>query len=91
MTDRDAAWNEMWQKPVDLSKEPGFVGYDKDGHFVHYCHCGKWGSHGVGVRLLKDQLGTWYCAEHKPPPEPPKPEPERRELPPLMPTQGSLF
>ena len=31
----------------------GFVGYDKAGHFVHYCHCGKWGAHGDGVSLLR--------------------------------------
>ena len=43
----------------------GFVGY-VDGRFVHYCQCGEWGSHGVGVFLRRGQLGVWYCAEHKP-------------------------
>jgi hypothetical protein len=46
----------------------GFVGYDKDGHFVHYCHCGQWGAFSVGSSLLHDKLGTWYCLEHRPPP-----------------------
>lgn len=48
------------------TSQPGFVGYDHHGHFVHYCHCGQWGSFSTGVRLLKDQLGRWYCAEHRP-------------------------
>jgi hypothetical protein len=67
--------------PVEPTITPGFVGYDKDGHFVHYCHCGKWAAYGYGVRLLADQLGTWYCAEHRPrpsetsPPPPPLPPP----------------
>jgi hypothetical protein len=38
--------------------------------FEHYCHCGKWGSFGYGVRLLKGQPGTWYCFEHRLQPEP---------------------
>jgi hypothetical protein len=42
----------------------GWVGFDEDGCFLHYCHCGAWGSRGVGVRLLQDKLGSWYCAEH---------------------------
>ena len=33
-------------------------------HVLHFCHCGKWGSRGVGVRLLMGLTGTWYCAEH---------------------------
>jgi len=44
----------------------GFVGYDTQGRLLHYCHCGKWGAHGVGVSVLKQQLGAWFCAEHKP-------------------------
>jgi hypothetical protein len=44
----------------------GFVGYNKDGHFVHYCACGKWGDFGYDVHLLKGQLGKWYCREHRP-------------------------
>jgi DNA N-6-adenine-methyltransferase (Dam) len=35
----------------------GFVGYDKDGRFVHYCHCGEWGAFGYGVFLSRGQLG----------------------------------
>jgi hypothetical protein len=33
--------------------------------FLHYCHCGKWGSFGYGVSLLKGQEGVWYCEEHR--------------------------
>lgn len=51
----------------DPTKAPGFVGYDKRGRFLHYCHCGKWGAYGFGVKLLQGQLGTWYCDEHRPP------------------------
>ena len=36
--------------------------FDDEGRFLHYCHCGAWGSLGVGVRLLRGRLGTWYCA-----------------------------
>jgi hypothetical protein len=43
----------------------GFVGY-VDGRFVHYCQCGEWGAHGIGVFLRRGQLGVWFCAEHKP-------------------------
>jgi hypothetical protein len=44
----------------------GFVGYDKDDHFIHYCHCGKWGSFGYGVSLRDGKFGSWYCREHRP-------------------------
>ena len=44
----------------------GFVGYDAEDRFVHYCQCGREAGLGFGVRLAKGQLGTWYCAEHKP-------------------------
>jgi hypothetical protein len=43
-----------------------FVGHDAEGHFIHYCHCGKWGAFGEGVKTMKGQLGTWYCAQHRP-------------------------
>lgn len=43
-----------------------FVGYDKDGHFVHYCRCGRWGSFGYGYFPRQDKLGLWYCREHRP-------------------------
>jgi hypothetical protein len=49
------------------TNKAGFIGYDEQGRFLHYCHCGKWGAYGVGVRLLTGQLGTWYCREHRPP------------------------
>lgn len=42
----------------------GVIGFDGNGRFLHYCHCGNWGSRGVGVRLLSGRLGTWYCAAH---------------------------
>jgi hypothetical protein len=45
---------------------PSFVGYDKNGHFVHYCRCGAWADYGFDVRLLQGQFGTWYCREHRP-------------------------
>lgn len=38
--------------------------YDAEGHFMHYCNCGKWGSFGVGCSLLRGKLGTWFCREH---------------------------
>jgi hypothetical protein len=44
----------------------GFVGYDEERHFIHYCHCGEWGSFGVGVSTREGKLGRWYCMEHRP-------------------------
>jgi hypothetical protein len=44
----------------------GFVGYGREGHLVHYCPCGAEAGFGFNVRLLKDQFGDWYCAEHVP-------------------------
>ena len=44
----------------------GLVGYDKDGRFVHYCHCGEWGAFGYGVFLSRGQLGKWFCGNHRP-------------------------
>lgn len=43
----------------------GFVGYDKAGHFVHYCHCGDWAAYGVSVHLISGRLGHWRCHEHR--------------------------
>jgi len=40
--------------------------FDKAGHFVHRCYCGKRGTLGFDVNLLNGKLGTWYCGEHKP-------------------------
>lgn len=37
----------------------------KGSHFLHFCHCGKWGSFGTGVSLKDERLGTWLCGEHK--------------------------
>jgi hypothetical protein len=73
----------------------GFVGYDKDGHFVHYCACGLEASFGYGVSLRAGKLGTWYCREHRPP-EPIEPPAEpQSESPstaqPLDTPQGELF
>jgi hypothetical protein len=45
---------------------PGFVGYDGEGRFVHYCACGEWGSFGYDVSLRTGRLGTWYCRKHRP-------------------------
>jgi hypothetical protein len=45
----------------------GLVGYDKEGHFLHYCSiCGEWGAFGVGVFLRRGQLGKWFCGNHRP-------------------------
>lgn len=50
----------------------GFVGNDARGHFVHYCHCGKWGAFGydVSISLKKggvgSRLGKWFCGNHRP-------------------------
>jgi hypothetical protein len=49
-----------------MSDRAGFVGYDKDGHFVHYCHCGAWAPYGYGVSQIHGKLGEWYCREHRP-------------------------
>jgi len=43
----------------------GFVGYGREGHLLHYCWCGRDAGHGFGVRLLKDELGRWFCDDHK--------------------------
>jgi hypothetical protein len=34
--------------------------------FEHYCHCGKWGSFGYGVKLRAGIEGRWFCREHRP-------------------------
>jgi len=45
---------------------PGFVGYDADGNFVHYCPvCGAFGPYGVGYFPNKGELGKWFCREHR--------------------------
>jgi hypothetical protein len=44
----------------------GFVGYDEAGRFVHYCHCGKWATFGVGVSMKENKFGRWFCGAHKP-------------------------
>jgi hypothetical protein len=46
--------------------EPPQARYDDVGRFIHLCHCGAWGAFGYGVRLRHDELGTWYCREHRP-------------------------
>jgi len=43
----------------------GFVGHDAEGHFVHYCHCGKWGGFGTGYDGKKNIDGKWFCLEHR--------------------------
>ena len=43
--------------------------FDADGNFIHpCCICGADAGLGIGVSLLKGQLGTWFCQTHKPPP-----------------------
>ena len=39
----------------------GFVGYSREGHFIHYCQCGAWASNSEGTALLKDRPGNWWC------------------------------
>ena len=46
--------------PVNATEIP-----DPPHAFVHYCHCGKWGSFGYGVDLLNGKTGRWYCREHR--------------------------
>lgn len=75
---------------VRRRRVPARVGYDKDGHFFHYCDCGKWGAFGYGASLRKGMLGEWFCQEHRPgPPVPPPPRPP--QPPPPPPAQGDLF
>ena len=51
----------------DLSNPPGFVGYDSEGRFIHYCQtCGAWADYGIGVNLRADKLGQWFCTTHRP-------------------------
>lgn len=45
---------------------PSFVGYDHEGRFIHFCHCGKWGAYSVGYFPAKGRYGVWYCKEHRP-------------------------
>jgi hypothetical protein len=61
------------------------IGFDEHGRFLHYCHCGAWGSRGVGFSFLKGMLGTWYCAEHAPPlrTEEGRPMEQTRTTPPI--------
>lgn len=35
-------------------------------HPWHYCHCGAWGSFGIGVHLKIGRVGRWFCWEHRP-------------------------
>jgi hypothetical protein len=46
----------------------GFVGFTHEGHFTAFCHCGKLAPYGYGVSLIRNQLGTHYCREHRPKP-----------------------
>lgn len=41
-----------------------FIELFKRSLFEHYCRCGKWGSFGYGVSLLKGKEGEWFCREH---------------------------
>jgi hypothetical protein len=62
--DTFATW--LRANPRPTKPGPGFVGFDEEGRFVHYCTCGEWGSFGYNVSLRTGQLGTWYCREHRP-------------------------
>jgi hypothetical protein len=49
-----------------IDSKAGFVGHGKDGHFVHYCGCGRWGIFGYNYFPRQGKLGIWYCREHWP-------------------------
>ena len=34
--------------------------------FIHNCHCGQWGAFGFNFSSANGELGTWYCARHRP-------------------------
>jgi len=51
---------EKGEKP-----SPGFIGYSYDGHFIHYCACGKDAGFGIGYFPRKGEIGKWYCWEHR--------------------------
>jgi hypothetical protein len=77
-----------------MSNNAGFVGFDEQGRFIHYCHCGAWAAYGYNVSVRHGRLGQWYCREHRPPDQQPQPQAPRVEttpLPPLTPTQGKLL
>ena len=57
---------EVKRRQAPETFAPGFVGYNRAGHFVHFCQCGVWGGFGYGVSVRTGKLGTWYCAEHNP-------------------------
>ena len=41
--------------------------FDESGRFIHPCSisdCPRDGTHGIGVFLLKGNLGQWFCARH---------------------------
>ena len=55
---------EMSKQVQQIQQHPaGYVGHDSGGHFVHYCHCGKWAAFGYGMR--KGHLGQWFCGDHR--------------------------
>jgi hypothetical protein len=49
---------------MELPSNQPFVGYDSEGHFVHYCQCGKWGAFGFNCFPLRGELGIWFCQKH---------------------------
>lgn len=69
--------------------------FDGCGRFIHPCcipECPRTGTHGLGVFLLKGNLGQWFCADHyKERERTSKTRSESRHpLPPLE-KQGRLF
>jgi hypothetical protein len=58
--------------PREVKGDPDFATHEenppraKPVPFEHYCHCGKWGLFGYGVRLREDKPGVWFCPEHRP-------------------------
>ncbi len=41
-------------------------------HIDHSCRvCGAFGMYGIGVQLLKNKPGEWFCSAHKPAAPPP--------------------
>jgi hypothetical protein len=56
----------MMNEKSDSTKTIKPPHYDAKGRFINgdCCICGKSAGFGVGVFLLRNQLGVWYCFEH---------------------------
>ncbi len=69
-----ASWTKEHMTDAERAGYPnGFVGFDADGRFLHFCACGAEASFGYNVSLQEGKLGQWFCLDHQPPPPEPKP------------------